>query len=167
MYHQAGALFGKAVQGFFETSYPDALATFAKKDSIVLNSGLHYPTSYVHDLQHHTRQIAEQSRYTNATVLLLEPSNFEWPTRGGTYLQGCWGTCGYEAVTEERLDGRGALSAINVYYSNMTPVLPNVATFEQLYPDPWQRQQWWDNKNATCLPDCMPASWRTDLTGIL
>jgi len=161
-YRQVGRLFRNDQQGFFQDFYPKAVATFTNTDAIVLNAGLHYHSPAADHLQRTVRHIAVQSQYTNATVLLMEPTNAEWATRSGTFTKVCMFKCMCEAITNERLDGRGALSG-TANYSEAEASQPHAATFAQLYPEPYQQQQWWGNNDSSCIPDCLPASWRSDL----
>ena len=91
----------------------------------------------------------------NATVFYMEPTTEEWPTTNGQFVDGLYGSAQCEPVNPDRLLGRGNFSHnVEKTYKYVTP---NSEFFERLYP-----LGSWANNITDCIPNCIPATWRSD-----
>jgi hypothetical protein len=95
----------------------------------------------------------------------VEPTEEQWPTSNGMFTTSCSWRCKCEALTPERILGVGNAYDHSEHQVDMSQDKRNTGPFVDLIDfgtSPSQRT------NESCIPDCLPASWRRDLAnGIL
>jgi hypothetical protein len=175
VFSKFGILWQNLEHNLYVDAFPKAIASLNDKSAIVLDAAVHYSSvkgpllekalDFMSDL---SSSAASSSNSTAASVFFMEPIPEEWPTSNGIYSYFFGGkTC--EALTPERILGRGNISNILANPSQMrkrkragasTLVLLRSLSefFGRLYPD-----LAFLNDTDSCIPDCLPATWRVDL----
>lgn len=157
-----GYLFDHSQPVLYQSVFPRALRTSTNQDLIVVNAGLHYEPSTYEVLKNTTMFIARQ--HTNATLVFVESTSQEWPTSNGQFVDACHGgNCICEPLTPARLDGHDAPPRF---------VIPNTIRRRRIQPHipSWVHDLYVNytippnSTSSHCIPACVPASWRSDLS---
>lgn len=156
-----GWIFDHNEHDLFKGVFPKTIQRLGSNDAIVMDAYAHYDSSRLHLLANAVNHIAQMSTQAMASVFYMEPALKDWPTSNGLYTKQCMKRCRCEYVDKLRLMGRGN-------YSH--PSTNRTADFSFKLPTPtddWLLRLYPNGKYATdtesCLPDCLPATWRMDL----
>eukprot|EP00980_Cylindrotheca_fusiformis_P020759 scaffold7755_cov104-Cylindrotheca_fusiformis.AAC.4 len=129
------------------------------RDLFVLNQGAWYQPHKARNLQLATERARKLSEETSATVLWVETATFEWPTSNGEFVPKCY-DCRCEALEAGRVDGNGNFTGPSRYLNWNRTI--DYEDFKFLYPNIFERIK------QPCIPYCLPANWRNDISnGIL
>jgi hypothetical protein len=134
-------------------------ANATKGDIFIINQGAHYQSNKLNRLQLATKSVLQQARETSATMMWVETTPFEWPTTTGEFLPKCF-DCKCEALTPQRIRGYGNFTGPSRYL-RWNRSSDDYEHFTFLYPDIMERNK------SRCIPDCHPANWRNDVTGVI
>jgi len=130
--------------------------------------------------QQQQQQQNSQNSSAVAAVYVMEPTPAEWPTSNGFHVNGCQGICPCEPLTHDRLQGHGAFHVAQDILQRANISLSSIYQQHQLSFTPLMEQLYgteavtrWSNHHQStaaannhtwCLPDCVPATWRVDIT---
>lgn len=170
--HGTTAIVMKYINGFEDDSnlvanaYTTPATTEATElDAIVWNAAAHYLSYRANQMQSALELMRDT--VTNASIFYMEPAVEQWPSSNGLYTKPCKSRCPCEPVTEERLNGRGSLSGPVDYEQGETHLIPDEEVFRTLYPHHKYLTLFAQRNGSSasdCIPDCLPASWRVDLS---
>ena len=147
----------------YKFDFPYAVKTLTSKD-IILTTGAsaHYTPSKAPEYEKALEFIASQSKLSNASIYLFEPTPEDWPTSNGQYTPSCMWQCECGTLSEERMKGRVKFITRDKendeqYMSNDGK--PEAEFFQKLYPN----MNMTELTNRNCIPNCLPNSWRTEV----
>mmetsp|Transcript_13119 Transcript_13119/g.20006 ORF Transcript_13119/g.20006 Transcript_13119/m.20006 type:complete len:430 (-) Transcript_13119:71-1360(-) len=160
----------------YQSTFPDVIQNLTSNDMILVLNSAHYSERNAARLDKSIRFIAKQSIRTNASVFFMEPTPEEWPTSNGRHTWSCVrNNCQCESLTSARLKGRGNHSITPEQKTKDDWVQPDLKFFDRLYPSLTGEHNtnhlhpalaWETRKNSrvdqSCLPNCIPATWRSD-----
>jgi hypothetical protein len=135
-------------------------ANATKEDALVINQGAWYYPNKLDKLQLATESVVQQAHETNATVMWVETSPFEWPSTTGEFVPKCT-DCKCEALTPQRIGGYGNFTGPPRYLQ--WDRSSDYKHFTYLYPDIMERNK----SRSRCIPNCFPANWRNDVTNAI
>jgi hypothetical protein len=159
LYTRFGYNFDKEEQSLYVGAFPKAVASLTARDAIVVNGSSHYDSTRATLMERALIHIGRSSLSANASVYYMEPALEEWPTSNGIYQAGCYGVCKCQAVDANRVAGHGNYSTkVHNRYFHRLPV-PSTDFFGKLYSD-----LSFAENTTNCIPDCLPATWRVDLS---
>jgi len=146
----------------YKYDFPFAVRSLTSND-IVLTTGAssHYTPSKASQYEKALDFIASQSKLSNASIYLYEPTPEEWSTTNGLFTPSCMWRCGCETLSEERMAGHAKFitedKAKDEQY-RLKDGKPEAEFFQRLYPNINTTEL----VNRSCIPNCLPNSWRTD-----
>jgi len=146
----------------YKYDFPFAARSLTSND-IILTTGAssHYTPSKASQYEKALEFIASQSKLSNASIYLFEPSPEEWSTSNGQFTTSCMWRCGCETLTEERMKGHAKFitkdEAKDEQY-RLKDGKPEAEFFQKLYP----KMNMTELVHESCIPNCLPNSWRTD-----
>jgi hypothetical protein len=147
-------------------AFPQAFGSLNEKGAIVLDAANHYDTHHFPEMRRAVTFIRDKSLITNASIFYMESNPEEWPTSNGMCVDGCMWLCQCEALGADRIMGRGSLSDPQVNLTKTVELLrsgdPPIKFFDKLFPD-----LAFANNTELCIPDCAPATWRSDLARLI
>lgn len=121
-YVQFGYKFDRDQKALYRDEFVQAIAESGKRDAIIINAGLHYHHNEAMILYDAVSFIANKAPETNGTVYFMETADEQWPTSNGIFTPACdvdkYCTC--EALTNERLIGRGKVGMNDKWDGNLT-----------------------------------------------
>jgi hypothetical protein len=169
-YSRFGKQFGD-YRSILYSTFPNAVQTSSAKDAIVMNAGLHYDIKFAQQLVDDVTFIANASLYSQAVIYFMETTDEQWPTSNGMFARPCMWKCHCEPLTLDRIKGLGVArdkGPQNVMFSLNDREMPSKEHFDGLYSDYLKNfSSFPQAENASveqCVPNCAPASWRSDLT---
>lgn len=135
-------------------------ANTTEKDLFILNQGAWYQPATLHMLVRTAKGILQRAQVTNATIFYMETVDFQWPTSNGQHVEECR-DCRCEPLTPQRIRGDGEFTGPARYLGSGSS-LPHfvLKKLKPLYADFFER----DHSNSECIPYCLPANWRNDVT---
>lgn len=124
-------------------------------------AGYHYKAFKAPLLQSHLLHISKAADVANTTIFLVEPAAEHWPTSNGIHVYACEKKCTCQPLDEDRLWGHGVFNPnlfkrVQANPGDRSISDPPREFFEQLYPGILLT-------NRTCIPDCLPSTWRIDI----
>jgi hypothetical protein len=158
-YTQFGWKFDTTEKALYETDFPEAVRTYTEKDAIVINAGAHYDGTRTTLLKNAANFINNMSHHSKANIFYVETSDEQWPTSNGMYTEACTWKCQCEHLTPERILGYGDTYDRSEKHINMSLDPSNTGPFDGIDFDRNQTL----HHHSLCIPDCLPASWRSDL----
>jgi hypothetical protein len=159
-YTQFGWKFDTTEQALYQTDFPEAVRTYTENDAIVINAGAHYDGTRTTLLKNAATFIHNMSHQSKANIFYVETSDEQWPTSNGMYTEACTWKCQCEHLTPERILGYGDTYDTSEKHINMSLDPSNMGPFvDGIDVDRNQILR----HHSLCIPDCLPASWRSDL----
>ena len=150
----------------YKHDFPYSVNTLTSKDTILTTgASAHYTPAQGTEMERALEFMASQSKVANASMFLIEPTPEEWPTSNGFYTPSCMWRCQCEALTDEHILGHGQVIELpdpekDKEYG-MGGGKPDRDFFQRLYPNIDPLSYAYNNK--TCVPNCLPGTWRLDL----
>ena len=147
----------------YKYDFPFAVRSLTSND-IILTTGAssHYTPSKASQYEKALDFIASQSKLSNASFYLFEPTPEEWATSNGFFTPSCMWRCGCETLSEERRKGHAKFitkdEAKDEQYRSKDGK-PETEFFQKLYPN----MNMTELNSGSCIPNCLPNSWRTDI----
>ena len=90
----------------YKYDFPFAVRSLTSDDIILtMGASSHYTPSKASQYEKALDFIASQSKLSNASIYLFEPTLEEWSTSNGFFTPSCMWKCGCETLTEERMNG--------------------------------------------------------------
>lgn len=160
VFSRFGYSFDPAQHNLYTRAFPTVAPTLTANDAIVIGASAHYNSNHGSDMETALAFIANQSLYIKAPMFYMENAVEVWPTSNGLYTNRCAWFCTCEPLTSARRMGHGTLSTHdnNTILNDFGSLDLDANFFERLYPD----MQFTD-EDSTCIPDCIPPSWRMDI----
>jgi hypothetical protein len=162
IYSKSGFQWHRPEANLYVDAFPKAVASLNEKGAIVLDASAHYDAHHFALMERALTFIRDKSLVTNASIFYVEATPEEWPTSNGMFTKGCMWLCQCEALGADRIMGRGSLSDPKVNLTKTVALLssgdPPINFFGKFFPD-----LAFANNTELCIPDCVPATWRSDL----
>ena len=162
IYSKFGLKWLRSEYNLYVNAFPKAVESLTGKGAIVLDASVHYESREFAEMERAVTFIRDKSMVANASILYMESTPEEWPTSNGLYTKQCMWQCRCEALGADRIMGRGSHSDPKVNLTKTVEILsygdPPIKVFGKLFPD-----LAFANNTESCIPDCVPATWRSDL----
>jgi hypothetical protein len=125
--------------------------------------------SIIFELKDALTFIKDMSHSSKAHIFFMEVTDEQWPTSNGMFTVPC-PICPCEPLGPDRILGVGHADALSAHQINMSldptkntgPIFDLIFDLIDFGSTPEGRKN-----NALCIPSCLPASWRRDVTNAI